>query len=214
MPRLGGGAGSAGLTGTAAAAAGHRGHPNNAAELIDKVSAELDDKLFNPIYETENKASELEKALTAKLAGDYKAFTAVEEKLKPVKVAAAFACVLCLGLTLSNFALGRPINAVVYAVAAHDAFQVSNNCFVRKYLNNATRRLGGSFLEAVGNTLLSSVTSAIFGKPDVLHRLQQEVQWDTLLDWTISKRVLEMLPRAAPPAAGGEAATGTKAKRE
>lgn len=208
MPRLGGGD-NHGLTGTA----GRRGNPNNAAaDLIEQVSNELDDKLFNPLYETENQTSELEKALTAKLAGDYKAFTAVEEKLKPIKVAAAAACVLCLGLTLSNFAAGRPVNAFLYAAAAHDAFKVSNNCFVRKYLNNATKRLGGSFLEAVGNTLLSSINSAIFGKPDVLQRLQQDVQWDTLLDWTFTKKVLEMLPRAAP--AVSEAATGTKAKRE
>ena len=205
MPRLGGpgAGGNAGTTGLGGGGVGGGGGGRGGAAgdgltpLVNELSQALDERFFEPLYDSEACTSELEKSLAARFT-DYKPFAAIEEKLRTIKVGAAVAGLLCGAMAVSGALQGRPANILVYAVLAHDLFRVSFNCYIKKYVSNASRRLGDNLFTAAANTLLNVISSAVLGKPDVVQRLQTEVVYETLADYTLSQRGLSMLPKAPP----------------
>ena len=155
----------------------------------------LDDRLFVPLFDQETATSELEKSLASKFA-DLREFAEMDSKLRSFKVYSAAGALLCFSLAVRSVLQGRVTNVVLYAVLGHDLFRVSYNCFIRKYISNAVKRLGDNVFSAAANTFLSMVQSAVFGKPDVIQRLQQELQFEALADGTICQRLIAMVPRA------------------
>ena len=169
--------------------------PLPSRDIMSDAAEVLDDRLFVPLFDQETATSELEKSLASKFA-DLRDFAEMNEQLKKYKVYSAAGALLCFSLAVRSVLQGRVTNVVLYAVLGHDLFRVSYNCFIRKYISNAVKRLGDNVFSAAANTFLSMVQSAVFGKPDVIQRLQQELQFEALADGTISQRLLAMVPRA------------------
>lgn len=163
-------------------------------EIFRDVANKLDAGLFEPWYHQESDTSEFEKSLCNKFT-DYKSFAKIDVQLRSVKVYSVLACIICLGLSLSNFAGGRFAHVLIYAATAHDLLRVSYNCYIKRYCSRAVKRLGGNLLEAAGNVFMNAVSSALFGKPDLMSRLQEEVIWDVLFDDTFARRALDAIPK-------------------
>lgn len=199
MPRLGGNSNSSGHRANHSSSnrpntQSSQNPPPNAKEIINHISSELDEKLFNPWYETESSSSEIEKALTSKFS-DYKSFSKIEETLRLIKVGSIVGFLICSGLALSNLFSGRAVHAIFYMILSHDLLKVSYNCYIRKYCSNACKRLGVNFIQAAANTLFNVINSAIFGKPDVVTKLQEEIMLDVLLDYTLTQKGIDLIKR-------------------
>jgi len=200
MPRLGGGEPTSNSRGVGAAAGpGRPPAPNPGAppvgDVVKDLSAQLDERLFEPLW-----ASETERNTSEQLAAraiDWRSLAGIDEKLRTTKVYSAVLGLLCCAMSISSAMRGQPGAVLAYAVIAHDLGRISYNAYLKKYISNATRRLGDNVVSAAANTLLNMISSAILGKPDVVQRLQREVMWEALLDFTLAQRVMQLLPKAS-----------------
>jgi len=107
--------------------------------LIHSISKFLDDKLYEPYFQTQ--AGVFESSLSESMT-DLKEFRQIDDLLRNVKIISFVATPLLFVLSLRNLNSKKPVEATIFGALCADSLRLSYNCYIKNYCCISLKRMG------------------------------------------------------------------------